>query len=83
MNRERIVAELADTDAWRLLLAVEELGGQVGNDQAAAATGFTATYVHKLTRRLSRYGLVLVDHRSLAEEVGLTPLAREVATHPR
>lgn len=83
MNPERIVAELADTDARRLLLAVDELGGQVGNDQAAATTGFTPTYVHKLTRRLSRYGLVLRDQRSLAEEVDLTPLAREVAAHLR
>jgi DNA-binding IclR family transcriptional regulator len=83
VNPQRIVAELADSDAWRLLLAVEELGGQVGNNQAAAATGFTPTYVHKLTRRLSRYGLVMPDQRSLAEEVDLTPLAREVAAHLR
>jgi hypothetical protein len=76
VNIQRIVAELAGTDARRLLLAVDELGGQVGNDQVEAAPGFTATYVHQLTRRLSRYGMVLLNHRSLAPMPSMTQRPR-------
>ncbi|MEX5257867.1 hypothetical protein [Kocuria arenosa] len=83
MNTRRIVAELAGTDAGRLLLIVDELGGQARSEQVAEATGFTRTYVHKLTRRLSRYELVMLDQQSLADEIDLTPLAREAAAQLR
>ncbi|MHC5560843.1 hypothetical protein [Kocuria sp. U4B] len=83
MNTARVVAELVDTDAGRRLLGVDELGGQVDTDQAAGATGFPPRYVHQLTRRLSRYGVVRRDQQSLAEAVGLSPLACEVAAHLR
>ena len=79
MNTQRIVAALINTDAGKLLVAVDQLGGQARSDQAVEATGFTPNYVHKLTRRLSRYGLVMLHQRSLAEHIALTPLAREVA----
>ena len=79
MNTSRIVAELAHTDAGTLLLVVDKLGGHLRSDQAVEVTGFTRTYVHKLTRRLSRYGLVVANQQTLAEEVNLTPQAREIA----
>lgn len=79
MKIQRIVAELTHTDAGRLLVVVDELGGRVSSDRAAAATGFTVTHVHQLTRRLSRYGLVMRDQQSLAESIDLTVVAREVA----
>lgn len=83
MKFQRIVAELTHTNAGKLLVVVDELGGRVSSDRAAAATGFTATQVHHLTRRLSRYGLVRLDQRSLAECIDLTAVAREVAAQLR
>lgn len=73
MNTSRIVAELAHTDADTLLLVVDKFGGHLRSDQAVEVTGFTRTHVHKLTRRLSGYELVMANQLTLAEDVNLTP----------
>lgn len=83
MNSRRIANQLANTDAGRLLLAVDRLGGEARSDQAEEATGFTSNQVRQLTRQLNRFKLVLLDQQSLAEDVDLTPLGREVAEHLR